>query len=218
MLPMLLTLATACCLGAAPPEPSQPAADSFRPDPTWKPLGKSLWFDPGQKRLVMRARVVLRDGPLEHLICLKGTKEHEAILATDAAPRLIHAGLILTGAEPGHPVRFLPKFEPPTGPAIGLDLHWEDQGKSQSADARQWVFDERKKAALTTDWVFAGSEMFDDPDTKQRIYAADEGDLVTVSNFATSTSPSPAPRTTPTARSSPTPGSYRRGAPWSRST
>ena len=59
---------------------------------------------------------MLREGPLEHLLCLKGTKEHEAILATDAQPRQIHAGLLLTGAEPGHPVRFLPKFEPPPAP------------------------------------------------------------------------------------------------------
>ena len=87
----------------------------IQPDPAWKSLGRSLWFDPKAKRLVLRARVVLREGYLEHLMCSKGTKEHEAILATDAVPHQIHAGLLLTGAEPGHPVQFVPKFEPPTG-------------------------------------------------------------------------------------------------------
>jgi hypothetical protein len=173
----------------APPEPTpDPAApvDAFRPDPAWKPLGPSLWFDPKARELIIRARVVLREGPLEHLLCLKGTKEHEAILATPAAPRQIHAGLLLTGAEPGHPVRFLPQFAAPTGTSIAIELAWEEAGKPRRADARDWVFDERKKAPLAIDWVFAGSELIPDPNAKQPYYAADDGDLITVANFASS--------------------------------
>jgi hypothetical protein len=174
---------------AAPPEagpvtrPAAPA-DDFRPDPGWKPLGPSLWFDPDARRLVLRAKVVLREGPLEHLLCLKGTKEHEAILATGAAPRRIHAGLLLTGAEVGHPVRFLPRFEPPAGSPIAIELHWRQDGKARKADARDWVFDERKKAPLATDWVFAGSLLVAEPGSKEPYYAADDGDLFTVANFA----------------------------------
>ena len=37
---------------------------------------------------------------------------------------------------------------------------------------------------LERDWVFAGSQLYDDPITKKRRYAADEGDLITVANFA----------------------------------
>jgi hypothetical protein len=191
-----MTLATLALLGTLslaqtdpPPNPprdqradSQPA-DTFRPDPTWKALGASLWFDPKARRLVVRARVVLREGPLEHLLCLKGTKEHEAILATPAVPRRIHAGLLLTGAEVGHPVRFLPKFEPPSGTPIAIALEWEQGGKTHRADARDWVLDDRKKVPLATDWVFAGSELINDPASKQPYYAADDGDLATVSNF-----------------------------------
>ena len=112
----------------------------------------------------------------------KGTKEHEAILATDAVPHLIHAGLLLTGAEPGHPVQFVPKFEPPTGATIAIELRWLQDGKVQTPDARQWVKDE-KKTPLARDWVFAGSQLYDDPTTKKQGYAADEGDLITVANF-----------------------------------
>jgi hypothetical protein len=174
----------ALLMGPGPAEEKQSPADSFRPDPGWKALGRSLWFDPAQKRLVLRARVVLREGPLEHLLCLKGTKEHEAILATDAVPRKIHAGLLLTGADPGHPVRFLPKFEPPAGTAIAIELQWEEGGKNRTADARRWVKRERKTSPLTQDWVFAGSEIVEDPATKKPIYTADDGDLITVANFA----------------------------------
>ena len=184
MLAVLALVSTFVVTALPPPdEPKAPSPDSFQPDPAWKPLGRGLWFDKSSKRLVVRARVVLREGPLEHLLCLKGTKEHEAILATAAVPYQIHAGLLATGAESGHPVRFLPKFEPPTGTAIAIDLEWTENGKTRHADARDWIKDERTKAPLKTDWVFAGSEFIDDPVTKTKIYAADDGDLFTVSNF-----------------------------------
>ncbi len=162
----------------APPPP-----DAFKPDPAWKSLAKNLWFDPKSRRLVMRARVALTDGSLEHLLCLKGTKEHESTLVVETAPKMIHAGLLLTGAEAGSSVKFEPKFVPPQGTAIKIELEWEARGKVQTADAREWILDPRARKALEKDWVFAGSEVFDDPMTKQRLYAADEGDLITVANF-----------------------------------
>jgi hypothetical protein len=175
----------ALLLTAAPPADSPaPAGDAFRPDPAWKALGPSLWFDPAKRQLVIRARVVLREGPLEHLLCLKGTKEHEAVLATPAVPVRIKAGLLLTGAEPGTPVRFLPEFRPPTGTPIAVDVEWEIDGKTHRADARRWVLDERSKKPLAIDWVFAGSELLPDPVTKKPVFTADDGDLITVANFA----------------------------------
>lgn len=190
--PQLFLVLLSSTLAAPPDEPeaARPApavsapVDNFRPDPAWKPIGPRLWFDAKGRRLVMRAKVVLREGPLEHLLCLTGTKEHEAILATSASPRLIHAGLLLTGAEPGHPVRFLPEFQPPAGTAVAIDLEWTEGGEIRRADARDWVLDERKKVPLAADWVFAGSELVDDPATKQKYYLADDGDLITVANFA----------------------------------
>lgn len=183
---LLLYCVSVLLAGDEPPAvgPGQsPAANTLEPSPQWKPLGRSLWFDPGKKQLIVRAKVVLREGPLEHLVCLKGTKEHEAILATDAQPRQIHAGLLLTGAESGHPVRFEPKFEPPAGTPIAIELLWKTDGKLQRSDARNWVKDEKTKKPLAEHWVFAGSELFTDPVTKKTIYAADEGDLITVANF-----------------------------------
>jgi hypothetical protein len=185
-MPALLFLVLAPVLAAPPPEPPKdaPDASTIQPDPAWKPLGNSLWFDPQGRRLVVRARVVLRDGPLEHLLCLKGTKEHEAILASDAIPYQIHAGLLATGAKNGHPVQFLPKFVPPTGDPIALELQWRQDGQTRHADARDWIRDERAKSTLKLDWVFAGSELIEDPATKKRFFAADDGDLITVANFS----------------------------------
>ena len=178
------TFLTLLVFASAPPEAPVEPTDDFQARPSWKALGPSLWFDPAGKRLVLRARVALREGPLEHLLCLKGTKEHEAVLATAAVPLQIHAGLLLTGAEPGHPVRFLPEFVPPAGSPIAIELQWTEGGKTRRDDARSWVKDERGGGALTTDWVFAGSTWYVDPTTKAKIYAADDGDLITVANFA----------------------------------
>ena len=99
-------------------------------------------------------------------------------------PRKIHALLLLTGADVGNPVEFAPKFRPPAGSPIAIELRWRQDGKLQRADAREWVWDEKTKAPLAIDWVFAGSVIYEDRITKKPVYAADEGDLITVANFA----------------------------------
>jgi hypothetical protein len=160
-------------------------APAVEPSPEWKSLGPGVWLDAKSrpKALILSAKVVLREGALEHLLCLKGTKEHEAIVATEADPRRIHAGLLLTGAEPGHPVRFKPKFEPPAGTPIDIKVRFMKDGKAQEVDARRWVKDEKTKKDLDVHWVFGGSVLYDDPISKRRIYAAQDGDLITVANF-----------------------------------
>ena len=127
---------------------------------------------------------MLREGPLEHLLCLKGTKEHEAILATDARPAQIHAGLLLTGAEPGHPVRFLPKFEPPAGTPIAIELRLEERRQDQPGrrpPVGQGREDQESPRRRTGSSPAASCSQ--DPITKRTIYAADDGDLITVANF-----------------------------------
>ena len=170
-----------------PTGPIGPPADSFTPDPAWTVLDKqtkTLFFDPKARTLILRARVCLREGYLEHLLCSEQTKEHESILATKATPKLIQAGLLLTGAKVGHTVRFQPKFQPPAGTAIAMTVEWIENGKTRSVDAKQLIRDGRTKAPIEVDWVFAGSELYPDPeDDKKTLFAADGGDLFTVANF-----------------------------------
>jgi hypothetical protein len=186
-LALVITLALAAPPADAPRAKAEAKdvadAGTILPDPSWKALGPSLWFDPKGRSLIVRARVVFREGPLEHLLCLKGTKEHEAILATDAAPYQIQAGLLATGARKGRPVQFVPEFIPPTGSPIAIELRWRQDGKALTSDARDWVRDERAKATLKTDWVFAGSELINVPGGDKPVFAADDGDLITVANF-----------------------------------
>jgi hypothetical protein len=183
----LVLLAALLTSQVSPAEPRKPAADDFKPDPTWKPLddkGKPIWFDPKTRKLIIRARITLTDGYLEHLLCLEQTKEHESVLATEAPAQNIHTGLLLTGAKEGHPVRFVPKFEPPAGTPIRIELEWTDkEGKVQRANAKDFVTDQKSKKPLDIDWVFAGSTWIKNPDTNEAYYAANSGDLFTVSNF-----------------------------------
>ena len=184
---LILSAAALAAMGWQAPgdEPAEPPP-VFKPDAGWKPLGRNLWLDAASspRKVILRARVVFREGPLEHLLCSRGTKEHEAILATDAPPTQIHAGLLLTGAEPGGPVRYKPEFAPPHGPPIAITVRWKEGDAVREADARSWIRDDKAKKALDVDWVFAGSILYEDPVTKRTAYAAEDGDLITVANFA----------------------------------
>lgn len=197
-LPLLfLTLVSMTLLSTRPAmaqEPNPKETPRPKPNPAWKSLGESLWFDPANRELVILAQVVLREGPLEHLLCLRGTKEHEAILATAAEARAIHAGLLLTKAEPGHSVRFEPKFEPPTGSKIKIQITWtDDKNQEKSADAKTWVKNLKKDQPIEIDWVFGGSMIVEDPRTKKPFYTAAEGDYFTVANFSSAILDLPVP-------------------------
>ncbi len=137
-----------------------------------------------KRRVVVQARVCLREGVLEQFMTRKGTKEYEAIVAADADAKAIHTALLLTGAEPGHPVRFAPKLETATGTTIKVFIEYKDKGKTIRVPAQSWIRNGKTKRDLDSDWVFAGSQLFPDPTdkTKQPYYAANDGDVICVCN------------------------------------
>ena len=92
------------------------------------------------------------------------------MLSVNVQPSVVHAGLLLVGAEPGHPVKFQPKFSPPTGTEVAIEVRWKDaDGKVQSAPAQHWIRNVKTKKALDTNWVFAGS-MFVTDEAGKRSY------------------------------------------------
>jgi hypothetical protein len=170
---------TAAAQSAAPP--SQQSA------PKKVQIGKNVWLEieGAKRRVLFDAYVCFREGPLEQLLCRKGTKEHEAILAADIDARDIHRALLLTGAKEGSPVRYQPKFQAPSGSAIRVTLRFEDNGKVKMVPAQQWVRDRQSRKELEYDWVFAGSILLDNVFEKggPPLYAANGGDVICVSNF-----------------------------------
>ncbi len=106
------------------------------------PLNKdeTVLLDAKGKRLLLKTKVVFRDGVLEMLVCRKQTKEHESVLALDAQAFVVHTGLLALGAEVGAPVQLSPEFKPPTGTAVDIFLQWTDEkGKLHRVPAQDWV-------------------------------------------------------------------------------
>jgi hypothetical protein len=106
------------------------------------PLNKAgtVLVDLKGKRLLLKSEVVLREGLLEMLACIKQTKEHESILSVESKAQLIHAGLISIGAEPGSPAKFVPEYKGATGQPLNIFLTWTDaSGKLHRDPAQTWV-------------------------------------------------------------------------------
>jgi hypothetical protein len=136
-------------------------------------------------RVVVQAHVCLRQGSLEHLLCRRRTKEHEAILAADIDAAHLHTALLLAGAEAGRPVTFEPKEIPPSGTTVKITLVYNDKdGKEVKVPAQQWVRHATTKKNLGTDWVFVGSGFIQNPsDPARPYYLANDGDVICVANF-----------------------------------
>jgi len=135
----------ACCAvpgsnlsGQDKPSPAKDEAAAGEPTPLNK-TGTVL-VDLKGKRLLVKSEVVLREGLLEMLACLKQTKEHESILAVDARAQLVHAGLVSLGADAGSPAKFVPEYKPASGQPIKIFLVWTDaEGKLHRDPAQSWI-------------------------------------------------------------------------------
>lgn len=190
-----------------------PARQDPKPEPKPEPLPEFPKLDPkntvaalnpektlfaelsgpeGKKTVVrigLACEVCLREGPLEVFLCKRGTKEHEAIVRLDADARLVHLALKTAGAEPGKPTQFIdpkteePKWKPATGSKINVLVHYTKGGKTFTHPAQEWIWDHKKKAQIPHGWVFAGSIVITDPDSKKEFYAANSGDIISISNF-----------------------------------
>jgi hypothetical protein len=146
-----------------------------------------VWASRQTGRVVVDGYIALQDGPLEMFACPVGTKEHESVVAVFSKAQVIHAALLAVGAKPGTPVKWDPKYEPPTGSEIQVMVLWKDkEGNKRIIDAREWVREMgTADSTLDVNFVFAGSSFWKDPDTGKEHYQAESGDLICVSNFST---------------------------------
>ena len=188
---LFVMLSLALHLGCAQ-EKESPAAKPFSNDAKKVeakkvPVGPNILFEvDGETRKVWVSAEVCRTmGPLEQLLCRKGTKAHESVLIADIDARDLHKALVLARGEPGSPVSFRPEYKAATGSIIRITLMFEKDGKKLTVPAQDWVRDTKSGKALAHDWVFAGSRFVPDPLDKNKppIYLANEGDVICVSNF-----------------------------------
>jgi len=191
---LLLGLASLGCDHDAAAPQEQPPAQKPQPAPkatTTKKIevGKNVFLEiEGKKRRVLvKSEVCRRMDQLEHLLCCKRLKDHEAILTADVDARHIHAALILAGAEPGSPVKYAPKRMPPIGTTIKITLQYVAKGETVTVPAQRWIRNIKTMKELQYDWVFAGSTLIPDPLDKKAepFYARNDGDVICLANFQT---------------------------------
>jgi hypothetical protein len=154
-------------------------------------VGQNVFLEvtPTGRRVLISAEVCLREGSLELLLTRKRTKDHEAILMADIDARKVHEALLLAGAVNGSPVRFDPKYRPASGTPIVINLIYQKNGQRVVVPARSWVRKGHSNQELESDWVFAGSELLENPDSLDsqvsKNYLANAGDVVCIANFET---------------------------------
>jgi hypothetical protein len=189
LLPVVLLATVALVGGPGCEGDAPPTAPESKKSPEVKkvPVGKkniNLVIQGDKRTVQVDTEVCLREGALEQLLTRKGTKEHEAILAADIDARDLHKALLLTGAEPGSPVTYQPRFKAPTGPAVKVFVQWEEKGKLRTEPAQKWIKNGMTNKELNSDWVFAGSRFVKNLDEgKPDYYLANDGDVVCVANF-----------------------------------
>jgi hypothetical protein len=147
-----------------------------------------VWLDMKHHQVVFQGEVCQANYPLEFLVTYPD-RGYESVMVVKVKPSVVHAGLVALGAEPGHPVRFQPKYEPATGTPIEIRVRWKDKaGRRQEALARDWVRQIKTKKALDCDWVFGGSGLWKNETSGKQEYQADlSGDFISVLNLPSAT-------------------------------
>ena len=178
-------------LNTALPVPDREVHESLLPlvEKHWIRLhpGYEVWLDIKGKQVFVGGRISIHEGMLEMFACPMKTKDHESIVATISNAEIIHAGLLASGAIAGRPTRWMPEFVPAFGPKCEMKLIWQDDEGRHDMRAQELIIDLMTDKSLESDWVFCGSKVWTNPeDASQREYFADQGELISISNFPTS--------------------------------
>jgi hypothetical protein len=143
------------------------------------------WIDKKEKQVILVGAVCRANYPLEFFATYPD-RAYESVVVIYTKPSIVHAALLAMGAKPGKPVQFEPRYVPPSGTEVEINVAWKDQnGKLQKARAQDWIRDIRTKKQLDINWVFAGSIFWEDKTTGEKSYLADRGDFISVLNLPT---------------------------------
>ncbi len=141
-------------------------------------MGKVIWYRP-ERRLEVRGRICLQEGPLEYLAVLKGGKEYESVMAFDCSAIDVNLGLILSGYKRVRgSVKKVGDPDVPKGDPLYLHVEWveEREGKQvvKRVRAEDLLWNQiTKKPMRRSAWVFSGSRFVKDPeDPKKRYFLA----------------------------------------------
>lgn len=143
-------------------------------------------MDPGAVHI--KGWVSIDAGWLEQIVCLQGTRDHEALVVTDVQPSAVHAMLLYMGHESGRP-GFWERTDGtlhrvgPTGDAIDVLVQVGDQ---PPFPIRRWVRGPDGQSLPESTWVFSGSN-FMQRENAERYEADQSGSLVGLVTFGDET-------------------------------
>jgi hypothetical protein len=143
-----------------------------------------VWIDQENKQVIMVGEICQTSVPLEMFACLRGTKEHESIVAVPTEAFIVHGALLAIGAKAGKPVQYMPNYVPASGSLIDISVRWKNEkGEVQTAKAQDWIREMKTGKTLDQSWIFGGSGFWKDESTGKESYQAEGGDFICVSNF-----------------------------------
>jgi hypothetical protein len=157
----------ACAEGEAAPQ---------SPQEQMKLAGIEL--DSKKRQVTVEAKICLREGLLEYLICVSGrehTFEHESLISVKCAPSLLHLTLLAIGLQPcefGIIEEWETKWRKQPKSRVKIEVEFVQDGKVVKRDIGEFLASRNKDAGKQLEaWIFTGST-FDKLGDKQ-IYAAD---------------------------------------------
>ncbi len=138
-----------------------------------------ITVDVKNHQVSMDAKVCLRRGFLEYLVCKKQTFEHESIFSTTVKGSHLHAALLLIGSEPsafvGEEWSVLIKEKKAT--CLALSVEYEVAGAPvRKRISEMLVHRERKDGIVPDHWMFTGSTFYQDEG--KALYVADSSGAV----------------------------------------
>ena len=146
--------------GHAQPKGSQDGASSTA---GWVDYAPGVRIDWQRRRVEVDVKVVLRQGPLELLVCSPGTREHESVFVSPARPLHLYQALGLLGFDPGAPVRYdeaRDEWIAPHGASLELSTRC---GADADVPVEHYLLQtETEKRPDSLPWVFAGSRKLDE--------------------------------------------------------
>lgn len=131
------------------------------------------------------------DDWVELIACVKGTRDYEAVVVTEARPSHVHLALLTLELEPGKPMSWHKAeqgddfvTEPATGPVLEVFyVMTDEEGNETEIPANAWVWNKQTGEVMDTNrWLFTGSRIMQQGE--EHVYLADvNGTVVSVVNF-----------------------------------
>ena len=143
--------------------------------------------DRNRLQVLVPGEVAIDEGFLEQVVCIRGTREHEALVVVTCKPSDVHAALLLLGLESGRPGLWTYSDTgvsrvPPQGDRIRIRVRFLDEtGAVQEHPISTWMVGQPGERTFPEQaWVFGGSTI----DQETGDYRADSsGSLVGLVTF-----------------------------------